>query len=178
MLRTKVGFTGGKKKGPSYHSLGDHTESIEIQYDPKTTSYSQMLKLFWRNHDPTRCASRQYMSAIFYHNSEQKKLAEDSKEEEQKKLSRKIVTKIAPAETFYDAENYHQKYLLRQQRDILTAMNLTDKELIASHAATRLNGYCGGYGTLESLEKELPKFKLSALVEERLRGVVGRGALH
>ena len=90
--------------GKHFSFSGDHTESIEIQYDPKTTSYSQMLKLFWRNHDPTRCASRQYMSAIFYHNSEQKKLAEDSKEEEQKKLSRKIVTKIAPAETFYDAE--------------------------------------------------------------------------
>ena len=63
-----------------------------------------MLKLFWENHDPTRCASRQYMSAIFYHGEMQRKLAEDSRENRQKQLSKKIVTKIAEAETFYNAE--------------------------------------------------------------------------
>ena len=63
-----------------------------------------MLKMFWENHDPTRCASRQYMSAIFYHNDEQKRLAEETMKEEQKQLSQQIVTKIKPAETFYDAE--------------------------------------------------------------------------
>ena len=60
--------------------------------------------MFWINHDPTRCASTQYMSAIFYHNEQQKELAEQSKEEEQKKRSKKIQTKIVEAETFYDAE--------------------------------------------------------------------------
>ena len=87
-----------------YTYSGDHTETVEIKYDPKQTSYQEMLKLFWINHDPTRCASRQYMSAIFYHNEEQKRLAEESKEEAQKKLTKKIVTKITQAETFYNAE--------------------------------------------------------------------------
>ena len=63
-----------------------------------------MLELFWENHDPTRCASRQYMSAIFYHDETQRKLAEEGLVERQKQLSKKIVTKIAKAETFYDAE--------------------------------------------------------------------------
>ena len=73
-------------------------------FNPKVTSYHVMLKMFWENHDPTRCASRQYMSAIFYHGSEQKRLAEESKVERQNQLAKQIVTKIESAETFYDAE--------------------------------------------------------------------------
>lgn len=83
---------------------GDHTETIEIHYDPKQTTYKNLLKLFWENHDSTACHSRQYMSAIFYHNSEQERLAKETKEEQQKKLTKKIVTRTLPAETFYDAE--------------------------------------------------------------------------
>jgi methionine-S-sulfoxide reductase len=104
VLQTRVGFTGGKKKGPSYYSLGDHTESVEIVFDPRQTEYRTMLKMFWDNHDATRCASRQYMSAIFYHGEEQKKLAEESMKERQKQLSKPIATKIHTAETFYEAE--------------------------------------------------------------------------
>jgi peptide-methionine (S)-S-oxide reductase len=171
-----VGFTGGQKKGPTYYSLGDHTETIEIHYDPEQISYSSLLSLFWLNHDPTRCASRQYMSAIFYHNDQQKQLAEKSKEEEQAKRSRKLQTRIAKAETFYNAEDYHQKYLLRQQRDILQALNLTDADLITSHEACKLNGYCGGYGKMENLEKELPTFNLSPKIQERVKNLLSRGA--
>ena len=83
---------------------GDHTETVEIHYDAKQTTYRDLLKLFWENHDSTACHSRQYMSAIFYHNSEQERLAKETKEEHQNKLTKKIVTRILPAETFYDAE--------------------------------------------------------------------------
>ena len=83
---------------------GDHTETVEIEFDPKQTSYSKLLDMFWKNHDPTRCASRQYMSAIFYHSNEQKRLAEESRDKRQKQLSQKIVTRITTAETFYNAE--------------------------------------------------------------------------
>ena len=79
---------------------------MEICYDPQKTNYSNLLKLFWVNHDPTVCQSRQYMSAIFYHNDEQKRLAEESKEAQQKSSKRQIQTKISPAETFYQAEKY------------------------------------------------------------------------
>ncbi len=74
--------------------------------------------------------------------------------------------------------SYHQKYLLRQQRDILKALKLSDAELITSHIACRLNGFCGGYGTLEQLEAELPGFKLGPETEERLRKIVSRGQFH
>lgn len=90
--------------GQHFSLSGDHTETIELTFDPRVTTYSRMLELFWENHDPTRCASRQYMSAVFYHDETQRKLAEAGLAERQKQLSKKIVTKIAKAETFYDAE--------------------------------------------------------------------------
>ena len=70
--------------------------------------------------------------------------------------------------------SYHQKYLLRQQRDVLTALNLTDEELITSHVATRLNGYCGGYASLEALDNEMPNFNLPENIQKRVRGIVSR----
>ena len=83
---------------------GDHTETVDIHYDPTLTSYRELLKMFWVNHDSTACHSRQYMSAIFYHNEEQKQLAEETKKEHQKTLGKPIVTRIAKAGTFYEAE--------------------------------------------------------------------------
>ena len=76
MIRTRVGYTGGNKENPTYRTLGDHTESIEVDYDPGIISYADLLKVFWRSHDPgSRSWSRQYIAAIFYHNEEQKKQA-------------------------------------------------------------------------------------------------------
>lgn len=87
-----------------YYYRADHTETVEIEFDPNTTSYEKLLKLFWSNHDSTSCRSRQYMSAIFYHDDTQKDLAIKSKEVHQKQKMKKVVTKIVPAKTFYDAE--------------------------------------------------------------------------
>lgn len=72
--------------------------------------------------------------------------------------------------------SYHQKYLLRQQRDVCDALGLSDKEIITSHIATRLNGYVGGHGSLEALEKEMPSFNLSTKLQERVKSLVGRGS--
>ena len=83
---------------------GDHTETMQVEYNPKQTNYSNLLHLFWNNHDPTARNKAQYMSAIFYHDEEQRIIAEKTMEEHQKKISSKIVTKILPAEQFYDAE--------------------------------------------------------------------------
>ena len=74
--------------------------------------------------------------------------------------------------------SYHQKYLLRQQRDILQSLKLSDADLVTSHTACRLNGFCGGYGTLDQLETELPGFKLDPKVEERVKKIVSRGRMH
>ena len=116
------GYTGGRKANPTYEEVSagttGHAESIEITYDPAVIGYSRLLEVFWRNIDPTVkdrqfCdAGTQYRSAIFYHGDEQKRLAEASKKalEQSRRFPGPIYTEIAPATTFYHAEEYHQKY--------------------------------------------------------------------
>lgn len=77
---------------------------MQLEYDPKETTYRNLLSMFWANHDSTTCQKNQYMSAIFYHDDEQKREAEMTKEEHQGKLKRPIATKVLPAQKFYDAE--------------------------------------------------------------------------
>ena len=79
---------------------------MELEYDPNRTTYSDLLNIFWKNHDSTASHKAQYMSAIFYHDDEQKQFAEQTRDEHQKMLKRTIVTKILPAKRFYDAEEY------------------------------------------------------------------------
>ena len=111
VLKTRVGYAGGTKKNPSYYNLGDHTETVEITFDPKIISFEALLKHFWKEHDPTVQYSTHYKSAIFYQDEEQQKIAKKSKLEIEKKLARKVATKIQKAGIFYPAEEYHQKYL-------------------------------------------------------------------
>ena len=120
------GYTGGRTKNPSYGEVSSgstgHAESIQIVYDPKKIGYEKLLHVFWRNVDPTTpnrqfCdAGTQYRSAIFYHDEEQRKLAEESKRvlERSKRFGGPIVTEIVPASEFYPAEEYHQQYLEKQ----------------------------------------------------------------
>ncbi|XP_006812284.1 peptide methionine sulfoxide reductase-like [Saccoglossus kowalevskii] len=149
-----------------------------MDFDPKTVSYESLLKMFWENHDSTACHNRQYMSAIFYHDDQQKELAEKTRDEHQKTLSRTIATKIKKADRFYEAEDYHQKYLLRNNRGLFASLNLSAKEILNSHVATRLNGYVGGYGMLEQFNKECDKLGLSSEQAKYIRQAARRGPLH
>ena len=118
-----VGYCGGRTDKPTYQDVCEgktgHAEAVQVQYDPSKVSYEALLDLFWKNHDPTTLnrqgpdVGEQYRSAVFYHTPEQAALAKASKEKLAKSgvHSRPIVTKIAPAATFYRAEEYHQRYL-------------------------------------------------------------------
>jgi len=165
-----VGYAGGTKDRPSYYSLGDHTETVDLDYDPEVTSYDKLLNIFWNNHNPTVKCSRQYMSVIFYHDEEQKSKALSTFEEAQKKTGGKITTKILPFEKFYDAEDYHQKYLLQQHPWMLTAMGVNPGEdLIKSHVAARINGYIGGYGKPSAFDGEWQKLGLNDKMAEYVK---------
>lgn len=119
-VKTTVGYMGGKTKGPTYDKVctdtTGHAEVCQVEYDEKNVYFKELLKVFWRCHDPTQLnrqgpdAGRQYRSVVFYYSEEQKKEAERSSQEEQKRRSAKIVTEIVPAGIFYPAEEYHQKY--------------------------------------------------------------------
>jgi peptide-methionine (S)-S-oxide reductase len=154
-----VGYTGGTSANPTYHSLGDHTETVEIDYDPEVVSYANLLKIFWESHDPTRPSwSKQYKSAIFYHDDEQKKLAMESKERFSAEGKRKVYTEVLPASTFYRAEDYHQKYYLRRKSDMVEVLRRIlggEAEFENSKIAARLNGYFAGYGTRAEIEQEI-----------------------
>jgi len=122
VISTTAGYTGGTEKDPTYKEVSagktGHAEAVEIVYDPKKITYSQLLDVFWRNIDPTQIdgqfydTGRQYRTAIFYHDSEQKKLAIASKKnlENSGRYDKEIATQIVPSTAFYKAEDYHQDY--------------------------------------------------------------------
>lgn len=124
VIRTTVGYIGGATKHPTYEQVctdtTDHAEAVEVEYDPKLLSYEELLQIFWNCHDLTTMnrqgpdVGTQYRSGIFYHNPQQKKAAISSRNAQQKKLGKPIVTEIVPATTFYKAEEYHQQYLKKK----------------------------------------------------------------
>lgn len=119
------GYAGGTKASPTYKEVSSggtgHTEAVEVTYDPGNVTYGELLKVFWRNIDPTDGSGQfcdkgsQYRSAIFYRDEAQKRLIEESLQslKDTKPFDEPIVTEIAPASMFYPAEDYHQDYYKR-----------------------------------------------------------------
>ncbi len=172
-----MGYAGGEKENPTYRDLGDHAETLQIDYDPDVISYEDLLRVFWKHHDPTRASwSRQYMSAVFYHDEDQKRMASETKARTAEQTGRKIHTEILPAETFYRAEDYHQKYRLRQDRILMREFNRiysTGRAFTDSTAAARINGYLGGHRTRKRLASEIDRLGLSPKGEDHLLKRVG-----
>lgn len=122
VISTTAGYTGGHTKNPTYEQVSNgetgHFEAVEIKYDPRRISYQKLLDVFWHNIDPTQRDGQfcdhgpQYRTAIFYHNEEQKRLAEASKAAliKNKPFKGEIVTEITRAAEFYRAEDYHQDF--------------------------------------------------------------------
>jgi peptide-methionine (S)-S-oxide reductase len=130
VTHTRVGYTGGTLDNPTYEDVCSHTtghaEAVEVTYDPERVSYDELLNVFWRKHDPTQLNRQgwdigdQYRSVVFFHDQEQQEAALRSKAREQAGLKAPIVTQIEPAETFYEAEDYHQQYLEKRGRSTCT----------------------------------------------------------
>jgi peptide-methionine (S)-S-oxide reductase len=120
VVSTTSGYTGGRLKDPAYKQVSaggtGHAEAVEVVYDPAKVSYRKLLDVFWHNVDPTTpdrqfCdAGNQYRTAIFFHDDEQRRLAEATRQEVGTRLGQRVVTEIAPAGPFYPAEEYHQDY--------------------------------------------------------------------
>jgi len=122
VVKVESGFSGGHVKNPSYKEVCNgttgHAEVTNITYDTSKISYKDMLEAFWKAHDPTQLNGQgadigtQYRSVIFYHNEEQRKLAEEYKKRlnDEKAYDKPVVTEISPFTVFYKAEDYHQNY--------------------------------------------------------------------
>ena len=120
---TSVGYTGGNTIDPTYPEVctgrTGHAEAVKVMFDPAQVTYQQLLEVFWQCHDPTQLnrqgpdVGTQYRSAIFFHSPQQEAAAQASKIQQEKsgRLGKPVVTEIAPASEYYDAEEYHQQYL-------------------------------------------------------------------
>ena len=126
-----AGYAGGEKSTASYEMVTTettgHAEAVEITFDPTKVSYGDLLRLFFSvAHDPTQLNRQgwdigdQYRSAIFFHDEGQQETATSSKEQQQGRCKRPVVTQIEPAQTFFEAEDYHQQYLEKRGRSTCT----------------------------------------------------------
>jgi methionine-S-sulfoxide reductase len=172
-----VGYAGGSSENPTYYKLGDHTETLQVDYDPERISYERLLEIFWEEHDPTsKSWSTQYKAAVFYHSEEQKRMALGTRERLADKLGKPIHTEVIPFSRFFVAEAYHQKYYLRQNRQMLKELQRhypQDESLMNSTAAARLNGYLGRNGRAASLKAEIGRLGLSEKSRNELLETAG-----
>ncbi|HEX2188260.1 MAG TPA: peptide-methionine (S)-S-oxide reductase MsrA [Longimicrobiaceae bacterium] len=120
VVATTSGYTGGRVRNPTYEQVSaggtGHAEVVQVVFDPRRTGYAELLDVFWRNVDPLTpdrqfCdQGAQYRSAVFYHDAEQRRLAEASKRALAGRFDRPVVTEVAPVGEFWAAEEYHQDY--------------------------------------------------------------------
>jgi peptide-methionine (S)-S-oxide reductase len=175
-----VGYTGGSQQDPTYHRLGDHTESFQIDYDPTRISYETLVRYFWKEIDPTeRPYSRQYMSAVFYENEAQRQQALAAAKEALNGKGGPLLTPILPLGTFYRAEDYHQKYYLRRYTGLMREFSgYGERQFEDSTAAMWLNACVDGHLKLEGLEAELERLGLPEAERDRMRRLVQAALAH
>lgn len=124
VVGTRVGYTGGHADEPTYQQVCSdttgHAEAVEVSYDPEKISYRELLDVFWRLHDPTQVnrqgpdVGSQYRSVVFTHDEDQARDAKESKQAAEGRLGEPVATEIVPADTFWEAEEYHQQYFEKQ----------------------------------------------------------------
>eukprot|EP01091_Cochliopodium_minus_P015216 TRINITY_DN5345_c0_g1_i1.p1 TRINITY_DN5345_c0_g1~~TRINITY_DN5345_c0_g1_i1.p1 ORF type:complete len:162 (-),score=52.60 TRINITY_DN5345_c0_g1_i1:48-533(-) len=153
--------------------MGDHTESIQIDFDPSIITYAKLLEVFWRSHSTTHPSwgGKQYMSAIWYSGEEQKKLANFSFEETQKGLGCQVFTKVLELSFWTNAEDYHQKYYLRKKKKLVNLLNFkTEEELRDSEIACKLNGFVSKRNFLyNDFLLECEKWDLDSNIKDSLK---------
>ena len=155
--------------------MGDHTETVQVDFDPEKITYSRLLNIFWDSHNYTyRSSMAQYKNAVFFHNAEQQQQALESKEALEQRSGKKVMTDIVPVKSFTLAEDYHQKYLLKQSllRHALDKFYPRHPDLVNSTAASRLNGYAGRNGTRDQLLREIDNLGVNSNSRQLLMNLV------
>jgi peptide-methionine (S)-S-oxide reductase len=178
VLWTRVGYTGGATPSPSYSDLRDHTEALEVGFDPTKLSYDALLAEFWAAHDPVSVAGPvQYRNAVFVHDPAQRASAERSRAQVAQRLGEPVTTAIEDAGTFWQAEGYHQKWNLRLRGDLLDEVQAAYPDvddLVRSTAAARLNAWVGGWSEAASIDRDVDALGLSEPAEAAVRALVTR----
>ncbi|WP_267640183.1 peptide-methionine (S)-S-oxide reductase MsrA [Haloarchaeobius amylolyticus] len=156
VVRTRVGYAGGSTPSPTYRDLGDHTEVVQVDFDPTETSYRDLLDWFVRAHNPrANSPIRQYDNVVLWHDVGQREAVEDVIAEQETRHGH-VNTRAEPLDAFTVAEDYHQKYRLRSAPDLFDALaaRYDDAAVRESTVAARLNGFVAGYGSAALLADE------------------------
>ncbi len=148
VVRTRVGYAGGMKDNPSYELIGDHTEVVEIEFDPERLPFTELVDTAFQQHNPyQQSPKRQYHNIIFTASAKQE-AALTSYLDANGYNRTKLATRIEPLERFYVAENYHQKFHLRGKRWItepFAQAGYDEQDIRESPAAAKLNGHIAGH---------------------------------
>lgn len=173
VVRTRVGFSGGTTGSPTYRSMGDHTETVEVDFDPTLIKYEDILRHFWRNHYPNRdeYKGRQYISLLRFRGERQWETINRIKKEMEQELGEPIETDIGPFNNFILAEERHQKYYLKRYPRALEQLHEffpSPDLLVNSTLAARLNGFVKGFGSRASLLDEIDTWEMDSWGEKKL----------
>jgi peptide-methionine (S)-S-oxide reductase len=177
-----VGYAGGDKQDPTYHTLGDQTECVQIDFDPTVISYAELVDLMLALHDPGADSGHtQYDSLVLAQDEQQLQTARERVQAASARLGKPLATRIETLKKFWPAEDYHQKFYLRKDRTLLAQFRgmFGDDEVALrdSTAAMRVNGYASLGGTQARLDGEVESFGLSEPVRAHLDSLVGETAV-
>lgn len=165
-------------QSPTYRAMGDHTECFQVDFDPAAIAYEDLLQLFWTSHDPTSESWKtQYASLVLAGDEAQLAAARDSAARLGSTLGRRIATRIETLDRFWLAEDYHQKYYLRNDPGLMSEFHSAypdESDFVNSTAAARVNGYLYGAGSCAQLVSELEGLGVSERGAGRLRSACSR----
>jgi peptide-methionine (S)-S-oxide reductase len=168
-----VGYAGGNYADPIYRDLGDQTECFQVDFDPSVISYRELVDLAFASHNPVWPSPKsQYASLVLADDEEQLEIAQERGRRASSMLGRGLSTRIEPLKRFWLAEDYHQKYYLRNDRVLMAEFKAMfdgdDEAFRESTAAARVNGYVAGDGTRAQLSREIDFLGLSQRARSRL----------
>ncbi|PSQ25957.1 peptide methionine sulfoxide reductase [Halobacteriales archaeon QS_9_68_17] len=162
VVRTRVGYAGGAKTDPTYHALGDHSEAVQVDYDPAELSFSDLLAVAFRNHAPrTRSTKRQYQNVVFYESAAEREAITEFVAASDWPADA-VETRIEPLGAFHLAEDYHQKFNLGNRASLerpFEEAGYDDADLRESPAAAKTNAHAAG--------KDVPAFEEALTYDPR-----------
>ncbi|KQX53914.1 peptide-methionine (S)-S-oxide reductase MsrA [Paenibacillus sp. Root444D2] len=174
IIRTRVGFAGGTTDHPTYRQLGDHTETVDMDFDSSIVSLETLLNVFWSSHNPVNIndyKGQQYRSLILFRDPTQNNVIREVKRTTEERGQGILDTEVAPFTVFYPAEDRLQKYYLKRYPDAIKKLRTiipTDEELTNATLAARLNGLAKGYTNLEKIINEIRTWQISGEEQEEI----------
>lgn len=180
VVRTRVGYAGGTTEHPTYREMGDHSETVELDFDPEILSYEALLETFWNRHNPINIngyKGRQYQSLLLFRDRQQEEAFRRAKERMEAEKGRPLETEIVPFRGFHPAEPRHQKYYLKRYPDAIAKLSelySSEEELTNSTLAARLNGLAKGFANRERLLREISQWPIDPAVRDDLVALVRR----